>query len=196
MKAALMLAVNHKAKRQHDDFYATDPWAVYKAQEEFRRIGLNTRIWEPACGKGHLSKALARCGYEVKSTDIVDYGYGDDIVDFLTCNDKWYGDIVTNPPFKLANQFVEHAMTLLKKGGKAVFFLKIQFLETKKRQELFKKCGLKYVLVNSERVCCAMNGDFDKYFKQKNGHYTGGTQLYAWFVFEKGYSGETILRWI
>lgn len=106
-------------------------------------------------------------------------------------------DIITNPPFKMASEFVTHAMSILRKGQKLVLFLKIQFLETEKRMELFQRYGLKCVGVMSNRVCCAMNGEFDKYFKKDtNGAYRGGTQMYAWYVFEKGYKGEATIDWI
>lgn len=50
----------------------------------------------------------------------------------------------------------------------------------------------------SNRICCAMNGEFDKYFSKDKvtGAYKGGTQMYAWYVFEKGYTGQAILDWI
>ena len=84
-------------------------------------------------------------------------------------------DIITNPPFKMASEFVTHAMDILRKGQKLILFLKIQFLETEKRMELFQRYGLKCVGVMSNRVCCAMNGEFDKYFKKDtNGAYRGG----------------------
>lgn len=195
MKAGLMLAVNPNAKREDNDFYATDPWAIYKAKEEFKNIGLCKDVWEPACGAGHLSNALIDIGYNVKSTDLINRGYGEQM-DFLTCEEPWNGDILTNPPFKLANEFVQHAIDLIDDGRKAVFFLKIQYLETQKRAELFRRLGLKYVIVNSERICCAKNGDFDEYFNKRNGHYVGGTQLYCWFVFEKGFVGDATIRFI
>ena len=196
MKAGLMLAVNPDAEREEHDYYATDPWAVYKMKDEWWRIGIGgKKIWECACGEGHLSKALEGLGYDVRSTDLIDRGYGNRL-DFLTCDEPWDGDIITNPPFKLANEFVEHSMDILADGCKAAFFLKIQYLETPKRAELFKRCGLRYVVVNSERVCCAKNGEFEQYFKQRDGHYVGGTQLYAWFVFEKGWKGDVQLRWV
>lgn len=201
MKAALMLGVNPKAKRESNDFYATDPWAITKMAQEWSKIGLEDRVFEPACGLGHLSDALTDLGYDVYSSDIVDYGYSEMAkrADFLRDDpptSKFPYSIVTNPPFKLASEFIERANDILVDGGLSCFFLKIQFLETPKRAELFKKCGLKYVYVNSERVCCAKNGEFEKYFKKRNGHYVGGTQLYAWFIFQKGYSGEPVLRWI
>lgn len=196
MKAGLMLAVNPNVERERLDFYATDPFAVTKAIPMFQEIGLSRHVWECACGEGHLAKELEKHGYAVKSTDIADRGYGE-VLDFLNTDCRWHGDILTNPPFKYASEFVEHAMDLIEDGRLAVFFLKVQFLETAKRAELFKRCGLRYLIVNSERVCCAKNGEFDKYFKQaENGAYRGGTQLYCWFVFQKGYTGEPTIKWI
>lgn len=192
MKAGLMLAVNPNSEREQDDFYATDSYAVAKMAETFKKIGVSNQVWECACGKGHLSEPLCELGYDVLSTDLKNRGYGK-VENFLTSDRKWQGDIITNPPFKYAVEFIEKSMELLQPNRKAIFLLKIQFLETKKRAEVFKKHGLKYVFVNSERVCCAMNGDFERYFKKKQGRYTGGTQCYAWFVFEKGYNGNCIL---
>lgn len=196
MKAGLMLAVNPKAKREKDDFYATDPYVITKSKEIFEEIGLDKNIWECACGKGHLSTALIDLGYNVKSSDLISRGYGEEI-DFLKANEKWDGDILTNPPFRYASEFVRHSMELINDGKYAVFFLKVQFLETTARAKLFKECGLKYVIVNSERVCCAKDGEFDQYFRQgPNGAYRGGTQLYCWFVFQKGYNDNPMIKFI
>ena len=195
MKAGLMLAVNPTSVREKNDFYATDSFAIKIMADKLKEIGVSKNIWECACGKGHLSKPLIELGYEVLSTDIIDRGYGS-VENFLTSDRKWSGDIITNPPFKDACAFVEKAMELLETGSKAIFLLKIQFLETRKRAELFKRCGLKRVIVNSERICCAMNGNFDLYFDKKGNKYTGGTQCYAWFVFEKDFDGMPVLDFV
>ena len=184
MKAGLMLAVNPKAEREENDFYATDSFAIKIMADKLKEIEVSNKIWECACGKGHLSKPLIELGYDVLSTDIIDRGYGD-TENFLTSNRKWSGDIITNPPFKDAPVFIEKAMELLEPGGKAIFLLKIQFLETVKR-----------AIVNSDRICCAMNGNFDLYFDKKDDKYKGGTQCYAWFVFEKGYKEEPVLDFV
>ena len=97
---------------------------------------------------------------------------------------------------KMLQYFIEKAMELLQDGRKAIFLLKIQFLETELRAKLFKQYGLKHVIVNSSRVCCAKNGNFDLYFRKKGNRYTGGTQCYCWFGFEKGYVGESTIDWI
>ena len=195
MKAGLMLAVNPNSEREENDFYATDSYAVLKMANKFKELGFHKKIWECACGKGHLSKPLIELGYDVLSTDLIDRGFGE-IEDFLQSNREWEGDIITNPPFKNAVDFIEKSMEILKDGRKAAFLLKIQFLETRKRAEIFKKHGLKAVVVNSERICCAMNGDFDLYFKKKNGKYIGGTQCFAWFIFEKGYEGKPYIDFV
>lgn len=64
-------------------------------------------IWECACGSGEISKVLEDNGYNVKSTDIVYRGFGEEqSIDFLNSKENTYdGDIITNPPFKYALEF-------------------------------------------------------------------------------------------
>lgn len=146
-------------------------------------------VWECACGEGHLSKALEKHGYNVISTDLVYRGFGDnEPLDFLkeTIED-FDGDIITNPPYKYALEFVQTALNTVQQGRKVAMFLKIQFLEGKKRKEFFKKYPPKVVYVSSSRLKCAMNGDFEKY---------SSAICYAWFVWEKGFEGNTIIKWI
>ena len=70
-------------------------------------------------------------------------------------------------------------------------FLKIQFLEGKARRELFRSHPPKVVYVSSSRLLCAPNGDFEHATK------SGGSAVaYAWFVWEKGFKGDTIVKWI
>ena len=154
---------------------------------------LPTKVWECACGAGHLVGALARLGHEVYATDLVDRGCGDSGVDFLMETDAHECDaIVTNPPYRYAMEFVLHALEILPIGGVCAMFLKTTFLEGKTRyRELFSKHPPKYILQFSERVLCAKNGDFEG---MKRGG--GSAVAYAWYIFEKGYKGETIIRWI
>ena len=194
MKSGLMLGVNPNAERQKEDFYATHPNALKVFLKKLKEDGveINKQVWECSCGMGHLSKVLLDEGYEVRSTDIVDRGYDSFNYqsDFLNSPhlNGWTGDILTNPPFKLAEEFVEKGMKLLCNGNKLFLFLKIQFLEGQKRKELFKEYPPKYVYVNSSRQLCAKDGEFEKY--------TATTQFYAWYIWEKGFTGETTLRWI
>lgn len=186
-------ASNHSDKnRQADDYYATDPHALELLLDSLKRDGikLHNNIWECACGQGHLSDVLEKNGYITTNTDLVDRGYKNNFLqlDFLTTNTIFDGDILTNPPYKYAKEFVEHALDTLKDGYYCIMFLKIQFLEGQARLDLFKKYPPKYVYVNSARQLCAMNGEFDKY--------KSTAICYCWFIWEKGYKGEPIIRWI
>lgn len=176
-------------EREKNDYYATDPRVI---DELFERENFSDSIWECACGEGHLSKEMHKYAKSIFSTDLIDRGFGIAGVDFLKVEDTWNGDIITNPPYKYAQEFVEHAMELIEKsevvGLKVAMFLKLTFLEGQKRQKLFKKYPPKVIYVYSSRRKCALNGDFEK---------TGSSaSCYAWFVWEKGFKGEPIIRWI
>jgi len=154
MKSGLMLGVNPKTIRQNEDFYATNPKALKLFLDKIGQDGfeIQGRIWECACGQGHLSKELKRNKYNVKSTDLIDRGYGDGVVDFLKQEVReWHTSILTNPPFKLAEEFVEKGLDLIQDGYNLILFLKIQFLEGQKRKILFEKYPPKFVYIHSSR---------------------------------------------
>ena len=172
-------------EREQNDYYATEP----KALELLLDIEtFDPYVWECSCGEGHLSEVLKNRGYIVKSTDLIDRGYGIGGVDFLQHTEMHNGDIITNPPYKYAQEFVEHAIEIIPKGNRVAMFLKLQFLEGKSRRKMFEKFPPEYVYVSSSRLCCAMNGDFEKYAKSN-------AVTYAWFIWRKGYTGEPRVRW-
>lgn len=128
-----------KEEREAHDFYCTPPRAVelLLEKETFCRD-----IWEPACGAGHISRVLEEHGYNVLSSDLYDHGFGNAGIDFLREN-AWTGmwnpyfDIITNPPYSHAVEFVRHALDIVAEGHMVAMFLKIQFLEGKARRKLF-----------------------------------------------------------
>lgn len=182
-------ASNHtKEDREENDYYATDPKAarLLLEIEEF-----SNNIWECACGEGHLSKVFEENGFNVKSTDLIDRGYGITGVDFLSDNNKEFnGDIITNPPYKYAKEFIEKSLEIIPDGNKVAMFLKIQFLEGKARKKLFISNPPKTIHVSSSRLLCAKNGDFQKMIAGG-----GSAVAYAWYVWEKGFDGTTQLKW-
>lgn len=182
-------ASNHTDKeRQNEDFYATDPIAA-KLLLEVEEFSKN--IWECACGQKHLANVFENAGFNVRSSDIVDR-CGNEIYDFLSSdNTSWNGDVITNPPYKLAKEFIEKAIDIIPEGRKVAMFLKIQFLEGKERKKLFQKYPPKVIYVSSSRILCAKNAEFEA---MKAGG--GSAVAYAWYVWEKGYHGDTILKWI
>ena len=173
-------------ERVEHDYYATEPAAV-EMLLELERFG--PTIWEPACGQGHISKVLEKHGYTVISSDLVDRGYGLGGIDFLQRQETGAGvDIITNPPYKYGMEFVENALAVVGNGHKVAMFLKLQFLEGKSRGKLFEKLPPKTVYVSRSRLRCARNGDFEEA--------TNSTAVaYCWFVWEKGYAGDTVIKW-
>lgn len=154
--------------------------------ETFRK-----NIWEPAVGEGHIADVLKRHGHIVITSDIVNRGYGGTCrIDFLTFDEEICTnfDIITNPPYKYAKEFVEKAIEVIPNGCKIAMLLKLTFLESKKRRELFEQHPPKAIYVSSSRLSCAKNGDFEQY---KN----GTAIAYAWFIWEKGFDGEPVVRW-
>lgn len=99
------------------------------------------------------------------------------------------GDIITNPPYKYATEFVRKGLERVEEGHKVAMFLKVLFLEGKSRRELFKQYPPCRIYVCSGRIDCAKNGDF-KALKE-NG---GGALAYAWFIWRKGYKGKQRLK--
>ena len=170
-------------QRPSDDYYATDPKAA-RLLMELETFSPN--IWECACGQGHLSEVFEGAGYSVKSTDLVDRGYGTGGVDFLSDGiQHWDGDIITNPPYKYAQAFVEKALSVVSNGAKVIMFLKIQFLEGKRRKKMFLKSPPKVVYISSSRLLCGKNGEFKG----------SSAVAYAWFVWVKGSKCEPVIRW-
>lgn len=174
--------------REKDDYYATEPKAIHKLCEVEK---FTCKVWECACGAGHLVKALEDNGYTVKASDITDRGCPNSFnQDFFECGFSNY-DIITNPPYKYAKEFVEHALDIINDGMKVAMFLKLTFLEGKARREFFRKNPPVRIWVFSERILCAKNGDFEG-LKDSG----GSAVAYAWFVWEKGFSEKTVIDWL
>lgn len=100
-------------------------------------LSTGTRIWEPACGQGHMVRAIQAMGYPVIGTDIQ---MGDD---FLTCVPRACDWIITNPPFNLAEQFVRRCDELHRPFA---LLLKSQFWHAAKRYELFQTIPPAWIL--------------------------------------------------
>lgn len=176
-------------ERAEHDFYATDPKAIVPLLEQ---EAIPNKVWECCCGAGHLVFMLEEYGHEVVATDLVDRGCGEGGVDFLATTEMPTDCecIITNPPYSLATECVLHALDLLPEGGTLAMFLKINFLAGKRRRkELFDHHPPSAVLVFSERVSCAPNGDWEQAPRSS-------AINYAWFVWRKGSEKTTIIKWI
>ena len=159
------------------------------------------KILEPCVGGGHIANAINdyyKNTKDVIGLDIVDRGYPSTIVqNFLEweTNEKFDG-IISNPPYSLAQEFIEKSIELLDDNGQIAMFLKIQFLEGIKRKEFFEKYPPKYIYVFSNRMATWNNGqELDP-----NGKKWSTTMCHAWFIWEKenGQMSKTepIIKWL
>lgn len=170
--------VGYGAQRAEGDFY---PTPGYCTEDLLRVERFEGSIWEPACGDGAISKVLEQHGYRVLSTDLVYRGYGMGGHDFFM-ESHGVDNIITNPPYRLATEFVERAVLMAK--CKVAMFLKLAFLEGQERKLLFERTPLARVYVYSKRV---------NLFAKPTG---SGMIAFAWFVWDKSYTGEPVIRWL
>lgn len=170
--------------RDEHDFYPTNPVATRAllAVETF-----DGPIWEPACGEGDMSKVFEEAGYPVISTDLIDRGYGEGGVDFLRQWKPRAPNIVTNPPFKLAVQFINVALTL--STGKVAMLLRLAFLEGQRRKMMFERTPLARVYTFSRRVPMQRG----RIARDGEGH---GQLAFAWLVWEHGFQGDPTTHFI
>lgn len=178
---------NSKYIREENDYYATPPTCTEALLEKENFTGT---VLEPCCGEGHISKVLKDNGLDVDSNDMINRGYGETFKDFLKEDFEKHDNIITNPPFKYAQEFIEKSLSLA--NSKVAIFAKLQLLEGVKRREMFKNAPLKYIYVFSKRQTPWKNGE------QLNpqGKKWASTICFAWFVFEKGYKGSPMVDWI
>lgn len=205
-----------ESMRQEDDFYTTDPKAiealinapVVDYKQITQRSLSNCKgdcgffIWECAAGNGNLSNWLKQNSYNVVASDLKYRGCTDgsivDGLDFLTTYpyNKFKGAaahpfvIITNPPYSLATEFIEHALDILPEGGLYIALMNITYLAGQKRyQRVYSKGSLREIYVFSKRIECWKNGEQPK-------DKCGSIANYAWYVFQKGYNGQPTLYWL
>lgn len=173
--------VGYSPLRAKNDFYPTPEYVTLDLLEREKFYG---NVWECACGDGAIARILSQKGLDVIATDLVDRGYGQGGIDFLLDNRK-VANIITNPPYSLGEKFVRHALELT--TGKVAMFVKLVFLEGQSRRQMFETSPLARVWVYSKRVTQHRNGEKKQY---------SGMMCFAWFIWEHGYDGEPIIKWI
>lgn len=175
-----------------DDFYATDPVALEKLIQAAPHIFAGNKVvWECACGNGNLAQVLGSYGFPIFASDLKNRGYGFSNTDFLEQINFIDADVIlTNPPYVLATEFAVHALEILPPGGVYVALMNLSYLAGQKRYaQLYSTGQLREVYVFSKRVECWRNNDREQH---------GGKLMadYAWYVFQKGYTGQPTLYWL
>ena len=187
--SSAVMAQRHEPRDSADDF-PTPPWATRALMEHVLRAGIfwkSLSCIDPACGRGHMCRPLAEYFGHVHQSDIYDYG-GNTADDFLSPGvyifpPDW---IITNPPFRLAEQFIHKALENAKIG--VAMLCRSQFDESVGRYErLFRDNPPTIEAVFVERVPM-VRGRLDR-------KATTATS-YSWFVWQKRMPAQCRKMWI
>jgi hypothetical protein len=180
-----MQNTSHAVMAQDD--FPTPPWATRALMEHVIKRDLSKRTClEPACGAGHMAKVLSEYFGKVAARDVTDYGYGD-VQDYLKCDASERFDwVITNPPFKLGEQFILRALDMAIEG--AAVLVRTTFIESVGRyNRLFSHRPPSLFAQFVERVPM-VKGRLDQFASTATG--------YCWLVWNKGESDRTEVVWI
>lgn len=184
-----VMAQRMEPKDSLDDF-PTPPWATRALLENIIEPSGDPRtmsVLEPACGRGFMATALAEYFGQVDASDVHDYGFGE-CSDFLTTayDDNQYDWVVTNPPFRLAEAFIQHALPIARQG--VAMLVRTVFIESVGRyNRIFSVNPPTTIAQYSERVPM-VKGRIDKRASTATG--------YAWVIWEKEQHRKPMLTWV
>ena len=149
-------------------------------------VTLPRTIWEPAAGRGAIVRVLREHGHDVVASDLVDYGGLDFVSDFLARERVPAGceAILTNPPFRLADQFVAHALDLC---PRVIMLLRLAFLESVRHTHILENRGLARAHLFRKRLPM-MHRDGWQGRKGNSG------MAFAWFVWDRVHIGPALLN--
>ena len=182
-------AVMQQRHEAHDslDYFPTPPWATRALCEwllQYDMLGCMTAL-EPACGAGDMSLPLKEYFLQVESSDInpLDFGYQRDFLFGDAPPTDW---TITNPPFRLAEQFVAQGLRCSKHG--VAMLVRTSFLEGASRYRgLFEPHPPTDILQFVERV---------PMFKGRLDPKGSTATSYCWVVWQKYNQTGTRFHWL
>lgn len=178
------LPKRHRLTERGDDSYPTPPCAVTALLQV---EALPHYIWEPACGAGNIVSVLRVAGHCVAASDLIDRSCPDSEfrIDFLMERRAPDGvaAIVTNPPYKLAAEFVAHALDLV---PRVVMLLRLQFLELERRSDILDTGHLARVHVFKNRLPMMHREGWA-------GPRASSSIAFAWYVWDRRHAGPATI---
>lgn len=180
----------HSNADRAQDAYFTPPEAT-RALCRIERDHIPYHIWEPACGNGAISKVLEKeAKKSVFSSDVYNYGYGvtGPQWDFLTAPSMLVSftvGIVTNPPFKLALDFAQKAISLV---PYVALLLRTNFLESTSRLAFFRTSPPARIWISSRRLPMMHRLGW-------TGPEAPSNTCYAWFIWDATATQKRLVDW-
>ena len=182
--ARAVLVQRHALSERGDDLYETPPVAV---EALLRHERLPHRLWDTCCGPGNIVKVLRAAGHEVIGSDLVDYGdpthfYRRDFLLERKAPDGCEG-VVMNAPFKLAAEFIAHALDLC---PLVIALARLAFMESERRTPILEGCGLARIHVFRKRLPMMHRHGWE-------GRKANSGMAFGWFVWNRRHAGPTTI---
>lgn len=184
-------AVMQQRAEAHDslDDFPTPPWATRAVCEWLKangRILAGDICREPAANRGFMVRPLREFFTVVEASDVHDYGAGFPVADYLFGPNPAPVDwTICNPPFRLAQQFIERAIQTSRAG--VAMIVRSAFTEGRGRYEgLFSVRPPAFVLQHVERVPM-VKGRYDPAARSAT--------AYCWLIWMPG-ERDTRFRWL
>ena len=178
---------SHLWERHPEDWYVEPEWCSVRL---FERELFTGAIWDPACGKGTIVISALAAGVVAGGSDIVARGWDSTLTphDFLETSYQ-ADNIVSNPPFGVAEKFVAKALTVAR--CKVSMLLPANWVQGDKRSRWLEQTPLRRVWFIAPRPSMPPGPVIEAGHKPGN-----GTTDYAWFVWEHGYTGKSEIGWL
>lgn len=176
----------HSWEREANEHYVEPHWCSERLFEEEKFEG---QIWDPCCEFGRIPEAAKKAGKLTYASDLVDRGYAYFCCaeDFLKCTDNTASpNIVCNPPFNIAGRFAAHALALGNTRKVAMIFptARLNAAHWLHQTPLTRVWLMTWPSMPPGHFITA---------GEKPG---GGKMDFCWLVWERGFVGETQLRWL
>jgi hypothetical protein len=174
----------HPYKDRGVDLYET-PLVAIEALLRVERIP--HRMWDPCCGPGNIVNTLRAAGHEVIGSDLVDYGdpthfYRRDFLMEHKAPDSCEG-VVMNPPFKLAEEFIAHALDL---SPLVIALLRLAFMESERRTRILEGRGLARIHQFRKRLPMMHRAGWE-------GRKANSGMAFCWMIWDRSHAGPTTI---
>jgi hypothetical protein len=164
------------------DYFPTPTWAT---QALLDHVTFDGPILEPCCGEGDMAEVIKAADYEVIASDLHPWGYGS-VRNLFDVRER-HANLVTNPPYNIAEEILSHAFRIT--DGKICLLLRLSFLESEGRYR-------KIYTIEPPTTVWVFAQRLSMYHADYEGE-NGGTTCFAWFVWDMRAGGApTILRWL
>lgn len=167
--------------RDVNDWYVEPKWCIDALTDRVSFIGM---IHDPCCGIGTIPMVVNGTG-----ADLIDRGFGYPVRDFLK-DDRDYDNIVTNPPYGIAQDIIEHALNHSRHQVAAL--VQTKFLSSQRRHKLFSRPETKLVVVFSRRPSMPPGEMLVRHGEGVRGN---GSIDFCWVVWDRAHKGECAITW-